>query len=219
MDDSRKQCIDDAVNKNKVSINAIDNAFYGDMTGVAQAIGQLKAALDKVDTCLNQREFEQASNLGYSDVSSEFIFLQRCLGSLNDTVMQKEKVIQDICSELTNQLDNINNEEVTASVENELESIKPITKPAKVEISLGQQTIEKLHSIQNIRHTPIEHLVELIIASAMKNDEKHWQELEKSKMPITNIKTENKEYYTADEVTRHINALSEQEEERLNNLY
>lgn len=219
MDDSRKECIDDAVNKNKVSINAIDNAFYRDMTGVAQAIGQLKAALDKVDTCLNQREFEQASNLGYSDVSSEFIFLQRCLGSLNDTVMQKEKVIQDICSELTNQLDNINNEEVTASVENELESIKPITKPAKVEISLGQQTIEKLHSIQNIRHTPIEHLVELIIASAMKNDEKHWQELEKGKMLITNIKTENKEYYTADEVTRHINALSEQEEERLNNLY
>ena len=219
MDDSRKQCIDDAVNKNKVSINAIDNAFYGDMTGVAQAIGQLKAALDKVDTCLNQREFEQASNLGYSDVSSEFIFLQRCLGSLNDTVMQKEKVIQDICSELTNQLDNINNEEVTASVENELESIKPITKPAKVEISLGQQTIEKLHSIQNIRHTPIEHLVELIIASAMKNDEKHWQSLEKDKTPIANIKTENKEYYSVDEVSSHITALTEQEEERLNNLY
>ena len=219
MDDSRKQCIDDAVNKNKVSINAIDNAFYGDMTGVAQAIGQLKAALDKVDTCLNQREFEQASNLGYSDVSSEFIFLQRCLGSLNDTVMQKEKVIQDICSELTNQLDNINNEEVTASVENELESIKPITKPAKVEISLGQQTIEKLHSIQNIRHTPIEYLVELIIASAMKNDEKHWQSLEKDKTPIANIKTENKEYYSVDEVSSHITALTEQEEERLNNLY
>lgn len=219
MRDSRKQRIEKAVENNKDNINAIDDCFYGDVVGVSQAIGQLKEALDKVSTCLNQREFESASALGYSDVSSEFIFLQRCLGSLNDSVMQKENIIQDICIEVSSQLEGVKNEEVTVLVENQMESLKPIVKPKKIEILLGKETVNKLHSLQSIRHTPIEHLVELIVASAMKNDEEHWQALEKDKTPIVNIKTESKESYSMDEVTRHLTALDEQEAERLNNLY
>ncbi len=219
MTDSRNQCIENAVENNKDSINTVDDCFYGDMLGVAQAIGQLKEALDKVSTCLNQREFEQASALGYSDVSSEFIFLQRCLGSLNDTVMQKENVIQEICIEVAKELKSVKNEEVAVLVDNQMESLKPVVKPKKIEIGLGKETVNKLHSLQSIRDTPIEHLVELIVASAMKNDEKHWQALEKGKTPIANSKTENKEYYSMDEVTGHLTALDEQEAERLNNLY
>ena len=215
----RKECIENTIKKNKDSMHNIDESFYADMSGVAQAVGQLKEALDKVEKYLNQREFEQASALGYSDVSSEFIFLQRCLGSLNDTVMQKEKLVQEICIELANKLDNIKNEEVTPFVEKEMESLKPVTKPTTIEITLGKETIDKLRSIQSIRHTPVEHLVELIVASAMQNDEKRWQALEKDKTPIANIKTESKEYYSVGEVSNHIQALTEQEDERLNNLY
>jgi len=219
MTDSRNQCIERAVENNKDNISAIDDDFYGDMLGVAQAIGQLKEALDKVSTCLNQREFEQASALGYSDVSSEFIFLQRCLGSLNDTVMQKEKLTQEICIEVSKELKSVKNEEVAVLVENQMESLKPIVKPDKIEILLGKETVNKLQSLQSIRDTPIEHLVELIVSSAMQNDEKHWQGQEKGKTPIANSKTENKEYYSMDEVTRHLTALDEQDAERQNNLY
>lgn len=219
MTDSRNQCIDDEVKKNKDRIKVIGDIFYADVAGVAQAIGQLKEALDKIDTCLNQRDFEQASALGYSDVSAEFIFLQRCLGSLNDTVMQKEKLTQEIGIEVSNQLESVKNEEVAVLVENQMDSLKPIVKPKKIEIALGKETVNKLHSLQNIRHTPIEHLVELIVASAMQNDEKHWQAQEKDKTPIANIKTENKEYYSQDEVFSHLKALAEQETERLKNLF
>ena len=219
MADERKECIENTIKKNKNSIHNIDESFYADMGGVAQAVGQLKEALGKVEKYLNQREFEQASDLGYSDVSSEFIFLQRCLGGLNDTVMQKEILVQEICIELANELDNIKYEEVSPFVEKEMESLKTVSKPTTIEISLGKETINKLRSIQSIRHTPIEHLVELIVASAMHNDEKHWQALEKEKTPIANSKTENKASYSMDEVTRHLTALDEQEAERLNNLY
>jgi len=219
MASERKECIEKAIKKNTNSIHNIDESFYADMAGVTQAVGQLKEALDKVETYLNQGEFEQASALGYSDVSSEFIFLQRCLGGLNDTVMQKEKLVQDVCIELANELDNPKYEEVSPLVEKEMESLKPVIKPTTIEISLGKETTNKLHAIQSIRDTPVEHLVELIVASAMQNDEERWQALEKNKTPIANIKTESKEYYSGDEVFRHIDALTEQEAERQNNLY
>ena len=215
MTDSRKQYIESSVNKHKDRINTVDDCFYVDMSGVTQAVAQLKNALGKVSACLNQREFEQASSLGYSDGSSEFIFLQRCLGALNDTVMQKEKLTQDICLEVSRQLESVKNEEVAVLVEKQMDSLKPVTKPAKIEILLGKETVSKLHSLQNIRDTPIEHLVELIVASAMKNDEKHWQALEKDKSPIANSKTESKEYSSVNEVSIYIKALTEQEENGL----
>ena len=88
-----------------------------------------------------------------------------------------------------------------------MESLQPINNPTKIEILLGKKTTEKLQSLQNIRHTPIENLVENIIASAMQKDEKDWQELENSKPSIPNIKNEKKEFYTGDEVQSHIEAL------------
>jgi len=77
MADERMECIENTIKKNKNSIHNIDKDFYADMTGVAQAVGQLKEALGRVEKYLNQREFEQASALGYSDVYSEFIVSNR----------------------------------------------------------------------------------------------------------------------------------------------
>ena len=219
MKSSRKKCIEHIISQKKNDIKNIDDAFWGDVMGVSQALGQLKEALDKVDKCLEKRQFSKASSLGYSDVSSEFIFLQRCLGGLNDTVGEKEEVIQEICLELCNELNNVRNEEVAPLVEKEIKSLEPIEKPIKIEILLGKKTAKKLHSLQKIRHTPIENLVESILASAMRKDEKYWQELETSKPSIPNIKHEKKEFYSSDEVFKHLKALSKQEKERNKNLY
>ena len=112
MNDHRNKCIENRVAQKKNKIKNIDEDFFGNVIGVAQAVGQLKEALDKVDVCLDQREFKKASSLGYNEVSSEFIFLQRCLGGLHDTVNRKVKLTQDICLELCNELDNVRNEEV-----------------------------------------------------------------------------------------------------------
>lgn len=216
---SRKKQIKKIIKKNKARIKTVDDDFFGDVVGVAQAIGQLKEALKKVNVCLDQREFEKASDLGYSDVSSEFIFLQRCLGGLNDSVMQKEIIIQDICVELCNDLDNVRNEEVAPLVEREIKSLKPRNTPMKIEVVLGKKTTEKLQALESIRHTPIEHLAELILASAMKNDESTWQKLENSKPPVAHIRDKEKEFYSSDEVSKHIKTLGKQEKERVKNLY
>ena len=219
MSDHRNQCINTLIAQKKNEIKVIDDTFFGELSGVSQALGQLKEALEKVSECLDRREFEKASSLGYSDVSSEFIFLQRCLGGLNDAVMQKEKLIQELCLELCNDLDNVCNEDVKPLVEQAIESLKPIDKPLKIEILLGKKTAEKLHSLQNIRHTPIENIVVSIVVSAMQINEAYWQALENSKPAIPNIKNENKAYYSGDEVSNHIKALNEQEKERIKNLY
>ena len=153
MSDNRKVCIEKIISQKKNEIKGVDEDFFGNVVGISQALGQLRSALDKIDKCLNQREFSKASDLGYSDVSSEFIFLQRCLGGLNDTVMQKEKIIQNICVELGNELDNIRYEEIAPFVELEIESLKPVTQPPKIEILLGEKTAEKLQILQNIRQT------------------------------------------------------------------
>jgi len=219
MSDNRKACIEKIISQKKNEIKVVDEDFFGNVVGISQALGQLRSALDAIDKCLNQREFSKASDLGYSDVSSEFIFLQRCLGGLNDTVMQKEKIIQNICVELGNELDNIRYEEIAPFVELEIESLKPVNQPSKIDILLGEKTAEKLQILQNIRQTPIENLVENILVSAMQKNENDWQELEKNKPSIPNIKKEKKEWYTSEEVFNHLEALSKQHEERLQNLY
>ncbi len=219
MENGRNKYIENIISQKKNEIKTIDDTFIGEVIGVAQALDQLKEALKKIDICLDHREFEKASSLGYGAVSSEFIFLQRCLGGLNDTVRQKEKLIQDVCLELCKKLDNVRNEEIAPLVEQEIESLKPIDNPMKIEILLGKKTVEKLQSLQNIRHTPIENLVENILASAMKKDEQHWNELENSKLSIPNIKHEKKEFYTGDEVDSHMKASREQYMERVKNLY
>ena len=53
----------------------------------------------------------------------------------------------------------------------------------------------------------------------MQKNENDWQELEKNKPSIPNIKKEKKEWYTSEEVFNHLEALSKQHEERLQNLY
>jgi len=88
--------IESAIAEMSDEIKAVDNDLIMDVAGVAQALDLLRKALDKVDKCLENREFEKASSLGYSDVSSEFIFLQRTLGGLQDSYGQKQSLVSEI---------------------------------------------------------------------------------------------------------------------------
>ncbi|HEX7669747.1 MAG TPA: hypothetical protein VF395_09200 [Polyangiaceae bacterium] len=81
-------------------IAALDDEFFGEVVGVAQAIGELRKALNQLSASLDGREFEQASALGYGAVAVEFIFLQRTLGGLQGACLSKEKLVSDIAYEL-----------------------------------------------------------------------------------------------------------------------
>ncbi len=43
-------------------------ALVIESAGVAQAVDTLRKALDKVEQCLNNRQYEEVANLGYRDV-------------------------------------------------------------------------------------------------------------------------------------------------------
>ena len=101
-------------------IQAIDDDLMMDVVGVSQALGQLRIALDKIDKCLDQRQFSEASNLGYSDVSSEFIFLQRVLGALQGTQGEKEALVSKIALKAK-----ISYEEAFPFLDQQMDSSKP----------------------------------------------------------------------------------------------
>jgi hypothetical protein len=81
-------------------ITALDNEFFGEVVGVAQAVGALRKALSELSASLDGRQFEKASALGYGKIAEEFVFLQRTLGGLQGACMQKEKLVSDLAAEL-----------------------------------------------------------------------------------------------------------------------
>lgn len=67
--------------------------------GVAQAVDALRKALDLVEDRLKERKYETVANLGYRDVASEFIFLQRTMGSLLTAAHARQYFISEIAGE------------------------------------------------------------------------------------------------------------------------
>ena len=67
--------------------------------GVAKATDALRKALDKVEQCLDDKQYEEVANLGYRDVSSEFIFLQRTMAIIHDKSLERTRIVQDIAFE------------------------------------------------------------------------------------------------------------------------
>jgi hypothetical protein len=69
--------LSEAINRRSRELDDIEMTLAIESAGVAQAVDALRKALDKVEACLNNRQYQAVANLGYADVSSEFIFLQR----------------------------------------------------------------------------------------------------------------------------------------------
>ena len=91
--------IEQAVDAAKEEIEALDQQIFGEVIGVAQALDRLRIELDKVEDCLDERQFEKASSLGYNAVSHEFIFLQRTLGGLQQAEHDKQALISRVAME------------------------------------------------------------------------------------------------------------------------
>ncbi len=112
---------EEIITNHSEKIDTIDNEIIIEVAGVAQAVDALRKALDKVEKCLSERNFEQASSLGYGDVASEFIFLQRTLGGLQGSVLESQRLISDLAIELGND----NYEETEALVKPYMKSLRP----------------------------------------------------------------------------------------------
>jgi hypothetical protein len=92
--------VEQVIGSMRERIDAIDEALIMEVVGVAQALDELRKALDEVDACLDSRDFEKAADLGYRSVSSGFIFLQRTLGALKSQNDQKSVVVSEVAVKL-----------------------------------------------------------------------------------------------------------------------
>ena len=80
-------------------IETIDNTILMETVGVAMAIGKLRESLNKVESHLDDREFEKVSHVGYQDVAHNFVYVQRTLAGLQTAAYQKEALISNIAQE------------------------------------------------------------------------------------------------------------------------
>lgn len=124
MNQQDQSLIETTVSKKTSDIAEIDLAYVNQLAGVREATNRLKSALDQMSQCLDLKQFEKASQLGYQEIGQEFIFLQRCLGGLNDVISQHQKLTQDVCAELTTQISSLSYEDVAPFVEDKLKCLK-----------------------------------------------------------------------------------------------
>lgn len=101
MKDEDAKNIELAVDERAMDIEQLNLKTVGSTVGVAQAIDKLKTSLDAIGACLDERSFREASSLGYKDVASDFIFLQRALAGLHNVSDDTDVLIQDIALKTT----------------------------------------------------------------------------------------------------------------------
>ncbi len=80
-------------------IERIDTDIMMETVGVAMALDKLRESLDKLETCMDERAFEEASHLGYNEVAHNFVYVQRTLAGLQTAAQQKESLIGSIAQE------------------------------------------------------------------------------------------------------------------------
>lgn len=95
-----KAAVEAVVTSMKERIAALDDETMAEVVGVAQALAEMQKAMAKVDACLHSRQYEKAASLGYTEVSSAFVFLQRTLGGLHHLSNDKAKIVTEIAAKL-----------------------------------------------------------------------------------------------------------------------
>jgi len=80
----------------KSQIKEVDDGIIGETIGIAQAMSEIQKALTELDMALQNREYEQASQIGYESVTSNFVFLQRVLGCLQRACSDRELLVTEV---------------------------------------------------------------------------------------------------------------------------
>jgi hypothetical protein len=80
-------------------IERLDENMIMETVGVAMSLAALRESLDKVESHLDNREFEKASHVGYQEVAHNFVYVQRTLAGFQTAAHQKEAFICKIAHE------------------------------------------------------------------------------------------------------------------------
>ncbi|MGR3436921.1 MAG: hypothetical protein ACU0CO_18865 [Shimia sp.] len=110
----------------------LNEAIVMDVVGIAQAAGDLRDALDALDDKLDARDLRGAADLGYRDIASAFIFLQRTLGALNGTDNDLSATVSEVARAMGR-----SHEDVEPAVLAQLDAMRPKPKPDPLTTTMG----------------------------------------------------------------------------------
>jgi hypothetical protein len=91
---------DEVIASMRERIAAADDNLIMEAAGVTHALDDLRKALAEVEGNLADREFEKAAKLGYSSVSSGYVFLQRTLGGLQVAYNDKCSIVSEVSAQM-----------------------------------------------------------------------------------------------------------------------
>lgn len=86
----------DVLDARAADLAHLDEAVVFDVVGVLHAAEEMHAALAALEVLLDGRHLREAAALGYRDIASAFVFLQRALGALQGTDNDLSALISDI---------------------------------------------------------------------------------------------------------------------------
>lgn len=106
-DQNDPQSILSLVDAEMAAIEALDEALIMEVVGVTMALDELRKALDVLEAHLDERAFEEASQVGYQDVAHHFVYLQRTLAGLQTAEQQKAALISTLAQEANAAYENV----------------------------------------------------------------------------------------------------------------
>ena len=127
MVDATSKRVERLVGSTSKELAALDDEFFGEVVGVAQAIDALRTALKEISAALDSRQFEKASAIGYGRAAEEFVLLQRTLGGLQGACLHKEKLMSDLALTLRRPY-----EDVLPKVNALMQSARPLDRKQRI---------------------------------------------------------------------------------------
>jgi hypothetical protein len=89
------------------AIATLDDDILMETVGVTMALDKLRESLKKLSDHMDNREFEKASSVGYNELASDFVYVQRTLAGIQIIAHQKAAFISDIAREANTAYENV----------------------------------------------------------------------------------------------------------------
>jgi hypothetical protein len=97
--DADRDRIARAIEARREEMTTVAWDLMNDSVGVLHAESDLRKSLDKVLERLKADDYHAVSQLGYSEVASAFIFLQRVMGGMQMNAYRRVSVISDVAGD------------------------------------------------------------------------------------------------------------------------
>jgi hypothetical protein len=80
----------------------IEDAFTNAMihsAPVFHCADELRKSIDEILITIESNQIEDAADLGYGDLCSNFVWMQRCLGALHDAALKRSNAISEVAGD------------------------------------------------------------------------------------------------------------------------